>query len=142
MSVADSELRDEVLKLMSTERLMNEIKTRGHFVPALFGELSAERSKEWDARGTAGTFDVCYLGLAMGGEAGEAQNMIKKLLRRRAGLATKNTEADLIKEIAKELADVYIYLDLIASGLSIDLGQAIIDKFNEVSVREGFEQRY
>ena len=39
--------------------------------------------------------------------------------------------------LAKELADVIIYADLLAHAANIDLGQAVVDKFNEVSVRRG-----
>jgi NTP pyrophosphatase (non-canonical NTP hydrolase) len=37
----------------------------------------------------------------------------------------------------KELADVVTYLDLLAFQLNIDLGDAVIQKFNEVSIRVG-----
>lgn len=38
-------------------------------------------------------------------------------------------------KIAKEMADVTIYLDLLAFRAGINLGQAVMDKFNEVSER-------
>lgn len=63
---------------------------------------------------------------AMAGEAGEACNLIKKR-RRGDGIA--------IEEVAKELADVVIYADLLAARMGIDLGEAIRKKFNEVSTR-------
>ena len=62
------------------------------------------------------------------GEWGEACELIKK---RRRG------ETILTVEIAKELADTVIYLDLLAQRLGIDLGLAIMLKFNEVSKRVG-----
>lgn len=65
---------------------------------------------------------------AMGGECGEALNLIKKL--RRGELITR-------EEIGKELADVVIYADLLATRLGINLGEAVIQKFNEVSDRVG-----
>lgn len=37
----------------------------------------------------------------------------------------------------KELADVQIYLDLLALSIEIDLEEATVEKFNEVSDRIG-----
>lgn len=42
-----------------------------------------------------------------------------------------------IEDIGKELADVIIYADLIATHFKIDLGLYIATKFNEVSQRIG-----
>lgn len=66
-------------------------------------------------------------GCAIAGEVGEACNHLKKLRR---------GECIPIKAIADELADAVIYIDLLASRLGIDLGAAIVDKFNEVSRRK------
>ena len=66
---------------------------------------------------------------AMSGEAGEFANFHKKF--RRGEL----TEGEFLKEAAKELADVQIYLDILAFRLGIDLGRATFEKFNEVSSR-------
>lgn len=65
------------------------------------------------------------------GELGEAANIIKKIER---GDMTLDEARPLL---AKELADVQIYLDLLAFRAGVDLGQATIDKFNEVSDRVG-----
>lgn len=43
--------------------------------------------------------------------------------------------------IAKELADVICYADLLAHRLGIDLGEAVRNKFNEVSERVGSEEK-
>jgi len=69
---------------------------------------------------------------AMAGEAGEACNLIKK---RRRG------EAIGVDEVAKELADVVIYADLLAARMGIDLAEAVRSKFNEVSRRVGSDVR-
>jgi len=68
---------------------------------------------------------------AVVGELGEYANFRKKLDR---GDITPE-EAKI--HFAKELADTVTYIDLLAFRLGIDLGQAIIDKFNEVSERVG-----
>lgn len=69
---------------------------------------------------------------AMAGECGEACNMIKKLRR--------GDDID-IAEIGKELADVVIYADLLALRLGLDLGDCVVQKFNEVSERRGSDVR-
>lgn len=63
---------------------------------------------------------------ALAGEVGEACNLIKKQFR---------GDEISTKEIADELADVLVYLDLLAARLDIDLVEALISKFNEVSAR-------
>lgn len=72
---------------------------------------------------------------AIVGELGEYANKRKKFER-----GDITAEAFHI-EACKELADVQIYLDLLAYQLGIDLGQATIDKFNEVSERVGSDVR-
>ena len=66
---------------------------------------------------------------AVVGELGEYANFRKKLDR---GDITPE-EAKI--HFAKELADTVTYIDLLAFRLGIDLGQAIMSKFNEVSER-------
>jgi NTP pyrophosphatase (non-canonical NTP hydrolase) len=66
---------------------------------------------------------------AVTGELGELANIIKKVKRGDMSLEEARPS------IAKELADVVTYLDILAMQLDVDLGQAVIDKFNEVSKR-------
>jgi hypothetical protein len=68
---------------------------------------------------------------AVTGELGEAANILKKI--KRGDFTLEEARA----ELAKELADVQTYLDLLALAAGIDLGQATIMKFNEVSERVG-----
>lgn len=68
---------------------------------------------------------------AVVGELGEYANFRKKYERGDINLDEFNIEA------GKELADVQIYQDILAYQLGVDLGQAVIDKFNEVSIRVG-----
>ena len=65
------------------------------------------------------------------GELGEYANIRKKIDR---GEFTMEEARPLL---AKELADTVTYLDILAFRLGIDLGQAVMDKFNEVSRRIG-----
>lgn len=63
------------------------------------------------------------------GELGEFANILKKFNR---GDYDFN---EARPKMAKELADVQTYLDLLAFRCGIDLGKATIEKFNEVSQR-------
>jgi NTP pyrophosphatase (non-canonical NTP hydrolase) len=68
---------------------------------------------------------------AVVGELGEYANLRKKF--ERGDIETQ----EFLREAADELADVATYLDILAMQLGIDLGEAIINKFNRVSTRVG-----
>jgi NTP pyrophosphatase (non-canonical NTP hydrolase) len=68
---------------------------------------------------------------AVTGELGEAANLIKKIER------GDMTLDEARPALAKELADVQTYLDILAFRAGVDLGRATVEKFNEVSVRVG-----
>lgn len=72
---------------------------------------------------------------AVTGELGEYANLRKKYER------GDIHAADFYLAAKKELADVAIYLDILSFRLGIDLGAAIREKFNEVSVRVGSDVR-
>lgn len=80
---------------------------------------------------------------AMCGEAGEAANAVKKLRRIETGTGAQDQPPvdRLIGMLGDELADVVCYLVLVADHYDIDLGAAIVRKFNAVSEREGFPER-
>lgn len=63
------------------------------------------------------------------GELGEYANVMKKV--QRGDLTMEEAKPS----IEKELADVMTYFAILAQQLNIDLGQAVEDKFNEVSRR-------
>lgn len=65
---------------------------------------------------------------AAAGELGEAANLIKKM--RRGEIVPES-------DVANEIADTVIYLDLLAARLGVDLGAAVARKFNIVSERRG-----
>lgn len=65
---------------------------------------------------------------AAAGELGEACNLIKK---RRRG------EPIPVEQVADEIADTVIYLDLLAARLGVSLGAAVRRKFDIVSRRIG-----
>lgn len=93
------------------------------------------RQKEWDKEGV---ISLSYRGNELAGEVGEACNIIKKLERESLGI--RGTTATAL-DAAKELADIVICVDLIASALNIDLWEAIRSKFNETSEKYGLKTR-
>ena len=80
---------------------------------------------------------------AAAGEMGEAANVVKKLRRAETGVraARDPSPEALVEMLGDEIADTITYLDLLANYYGIDLGAAIVRKFNAVSVREGFPER-
>jgi NTP pyrophosphatase (non-canonical NTP hydrolase) len=74
------------------------------------------RGKEWENSNDA--CDIYFWGVELAGEAGEACNIIKKLVREELGL--RGSRATL-QDLADELADVVICVDLIACHRKITL---------------------
>lgn len=108
---------------------------------------NAARCGRWHQGGIE-EWSVADWAVAMVGEAGEACNAIKKLRRIETGALNLNEPGRQLDErglalsaIGEELADTLIYLDLLALRLGIDLGLAVVRKFNKVSERYGFPER-
>ena len=93
------------------------------------------RQREWDADSR---ITLAYRGNELGGEAGEAQNVIKKLERERLGIRGSRAT---VGQLAEELADVVICADLIAMGEGIDLDAAVRNKFNLTSQQNALRTR-
>lgn len=75
---------------------------------------------------------------AVMGEIGEAANVAKKLNRIRDGIpGNKEAEEDLRVKLACELADTFIYLDLIFQRLDLKLGDIVPTVFNAKSAQIG-----
>lgn len=75
---------------------------------------------------------------ATAGELGEAANIAKKLNRVRDGIpGNAETPEQLRAALADEIADTFIYLDLLAQSQGIDLAKAVADKFNRTSEKVG-----
>ena len=76
---------------------------------------------------------------AVTGELGEAANIAKKLNRARDGIPGNDRTPDQLKaDLADEIADTFIYLDLLAQSQGIDLGAAVMDKFDRTSRKIGY----
>lgn len=73
------------------------------------------------------------------GELGEAANVLKKLNRVRDGVpGNKETPDELRQMFADEIADAYIYLDLLAQAAGINLPDAVRSKFDQTSHKIGY----
>jgi len=70
-------------------------------------------------------------GCAASGEMGELCNLLKKKYGR--------NEDILLSEIADEIADTIIYLDLLSARLEINLGEAIMSKFDRTSKKKKWD---
>ena len=76
------------------------------------------------------------------GELGEAANVLKKLNRVRDGVPGNTETPDQLREqFAHELADTFIYLDLLAQAAGVDLPAAIRAKFDITSAKIGYVRR-
>ena len=123
-----SELRTELSELLSTlnmykEKYQNDILAR-------LRKANIERDKEVFAN-ELNTFPVEYWVMALAGEVGELANKVKKKMRLKGNHSyTSNISED---EISEEVADIQIYLDIVAIKLHIDLKEALIKKFNSSS---------
>ncbi|WP_428526794.1 MazG-like family protein [Roseibium sp.] len=81
---------------------------------------------------------TAFRGLEVAGEFGEVAEALKKYLRGTRGI--KGSTADL-QDVANEMADAIIALDLLADQMGIDLGAAVTRKFNATSQKYGLETR-
>lgn len=98
-------------------------------------EANRARKEEW----TKGEkVSLSFRGNELAGECGEACNVIKKLERERMGFVGSR---DTVSHLAEELADVVICANLVADEEGIDLGRAVIDKFNATSEKYGLSVR-
>lgn len=73
--------------------------------------------------------DIKYLAIALGGEVGEAQDKVKKVLRDKGGLFERKD----LDAIALELGDALFYLSLLAHAINYDFSEIArlnIDKIN------------
>lgn len=112
-------------------------------------EANVARNKAWDA---GGDISLSFRGNELAGEIGEALehtikllmlslatgracNVMKKIDRERMGLAGGRATKE---ELADELADAHICVDLIAMHEDIDLNKAVEKKFNQTSEKNGF----
>lgn len=81
---------------------------------------------------------------ALCGEAGEAANVAKKLLRHELGISGNKVgedQAALLDKLGRELADTVHYAIIAAERAGVDLEGALAITFNEKSAQLGFPER-
>jgi len=78
---------------------------------------------------------------AVVGELGEAANIAKKLNRVRDGIPGNGdiSPDQLLMNLADELADTFIYLDLLSQAAGVDLEKAVARKFAVTSKKIGYK---
>lgn len=113
-------------------------------------ETNHERACVWHPGGLD-EWSPAEWGNAAAGEMGELCNVLKKILRVDCGIqqAEQNMSGKqeqqyrnvLVQKAAQEIGDTFLYLDLIATRLGLNLEDCVRDTFNRVSEREGFRQR-
>lgn len=89
------------------------------------------------------------LALLLGARTGALENTVKKVRRhethvdRIATGQSYNTPAleELRQRVKDEIADVFLYLDLLAGHFDLELEDCIFPKFNAVSEIQGFPER-
>lgn len=95
-------------------------------------KANKDRQDDWaknNPNGNIKEWDLPRWGNAVAGETGEMCNIIKKIDR---GNMSLEKEEDR-KKLADEIADIVCYLDLLAQKAGIDMGTAVVNKFNEKS---------
>jgi NTP pyrophosphatase (non-canonical NTP hydrolase) len=110
---------------------------------AHFRDVNAKRCLKWHPKGLRSWSASDWL-TAIAGELGELASEVKMANRVRDGLPGNKedfTPEERRQRMANEAADVLCYLDLFCAAEGIDLGAAVIQKFNTVSERVGFSER-
>lgn len=92
---------------------------------------NSSRDHEWDPQSK---ITPLFRAAEMAGEAGELANVVKKLEREKMGLRGSRAS---IQDLSEELADVIITVDLIGMAYGIDLWEAVKEKFNKTSHKQG-----
>lgn len=111
-------------------------------------EVNVARCNRWHPPTGLESWSVSDWAVAMAGEAGEVCNAVKKLRRAEDMITSLNdagrqidSKAQAVAVIGEELADTFLYLDLLAARLGIDLEAEIVAKFNSVSAKYDFPER-
>ena len=94
-------------------------------------QANKRRQQEWPGNEKA---DTSFRALELAGEAGEVAEAVKKLLRAERGIKGSTATRD---DVAAEMGDLLVSLDLLADSLGIDLGKAVREKFNATSQKYG-----
>lgn len=111
-----------------------------------FGHVASvnlDRALRWHPDGLE-SWSLADWAVAMAGEAGEVCNAVKKHKRIEQALQQANgprSMQEAEEDIAMEIGDTFMYLDLLAQRLGRRLADCVRATFNRVSEREGFPER-
>lgn len=100
-------------------------------------DANVRRSIEWMGSAPSEQ-DLMFCAVELGGETGEALNVVKKMERVRLGVKGSTATVEDLKD---ELADVLICVDRIAAAMNIDLGVEVRRKFNLTSDKYGLKEK-
>lgn len=92
-------------------------------------KANIERDKVWNPDKK---LTPLFRATELAGEVGEALNVVKKLEREKLGLVGSRSNKD---QLAMELADIMICVDLLAIEYGIDMAGAYAAKFNLTSIQ-------
>jgi NTP pyrophosphatase (non-canonical NTP hydrolase) len=96
---------------------------------------NVKRQAEWPGNEHA---DVAFRAIEVAGEAGELAEAVKKWLRGQRGIKGSTATPE---QVAQEMADVLISVDLLANQMGINLADAVRAKFNATSEKYGMATR-
>lgn len=113
-------------------------------------QFNTLRGAQWDGKPPS-LDDLSFRAMELGGESGEAveallhllsavgksQNVSKKLVRNLTGRVGGIDIQAAQTALAEELADIIICADRVAEVLDINLGEAVVAKFNKTSRKHG-----
>jgi len=75
------------------------------------------------------------------GELGESANVAKKLNRVRDGIrGNSQSESELTEKLGSEIADAFIYLDLLAQSQGLRLSAIVHQTFDKKSQQIGYDR--
>jgi NTP pyrophosphatase (non-canonical NTP hydrolase) len=100
-----------------------------------FSRVNRERCEsEFGFRHPLNSWSLSDWFTATMGELGEAANVAKKLNRIRDGIpGNKETEMELRAKLGREIADTFIYLDLLTQSQGMLLSELVPEVFNAKS---------
>lgn len=102
--------------------------------------ISRQRNAKWH---TGREWSLAEWTNAMCGEAGEAANQAKKVLRQDTGMVGQfdETRDELLLKVAKEACDTILYAILVIDACGMDVETLLRQVFNNKSEQLGFEER-
>ncbi len=98
-------------------------------------QLRRVNGARWAAWAEGAGPDPLYMSNEFGGEAGEVQNVVKKLVREDRGWRGSRSSVDALGE---EIADSIVCLDSLARNYGLNLAAITAAKFNKTSAANGF----